>query len=98
MIDFFDDYPLPAPQEIQTELPPFHPEGFTAMDFGHQQQFLRPQQGSSDPTAPNALDTSAGDSVCFDWPAGQRGSLAMLHDVENEPVTSHNSEHTANHE
>jgi hypothetical protein len=98
MSDFFDDYRLPAPQKIQTELPPFHPEGFAATDFGHQQQFLQPQQGSSELTAPNALDTSADDCVCFDWPAGQRGSLAMLHDVENEPVTSYDSEHTANHE
>jgi hypothetical protein len=98
MSDFFDDYPLPALEKIQTGLPPFHPEGFAAMDFGHQQQFFQPQQGSSELTAPNALDTSAGDRMCFDWPAGQRGGLAMLHDVQNEPVTSHYSEHMANHE
>lgn len=95
---FFDDYPLPAPQKIQTELPPFHPEGLAAMDFGHQQQFLQPQQGSSELSAPNALDTSAGDCVCSDWPTVYRGSLAMLHDVQNEPITSHDSKHKANNE
>lgn len=98
MSDFFDDYPPPAPQQIEPSFSPSHPEGCTAMDSGLQEQISQPQPDCSLLTASNALNTSAGGCMSFDWPADQRGSLAMLHDVQNELIISHDSEHTANEE
>ena len=53
MSGFFDNYFLPATQNIQNELSAFHPEHFTDLEFG-QQQILQAQQGGPEFTVPNA--------------------------------------------
>ena len=91
MNDFIYDYPLPAIQNNQTELPTFHPERSTAMDFEQQQQNFQTQQGGPEVTIPNALHTSANDYTSFDWPEGHRGGLATLDHIANEPIGSPDS-------
>ena len=88
MNDFIYDYPLPAIQNNQNELPTFHPEQSTAIDLEQQQQIFQTQQGGPEVTIPNALYTSANDYTSFDWPEGQRGGLATSDHIENEPIGS----------
>ena len=88
MSDFINDYPLPVIQNSQNELSAFHLERSTAMDFEQQQLNFQIQQGGPEVTIPNALHTSADDYTSFDWPEGQRGGLATVDHIANDPIGS----------